>query len=331
MLRRVIVILVCGCLMGGCSALPAEERAFAVALGISKASDQWQVSARIPGYQEEGDYLTLTAQGTSLQEALAGLDAAAPMRMHYGQVRLLIFDRALAETEELPSAMTLLAHRADMRLQAEVCVTQMDMGALMDALDPQTGRRLSKSLDVLLETRHRLGVIPQTSLSAVMRMGQRQCPVMLNIAAGEDGKPSLSGGWLTDQAGAVRVLLSPEETQLLMLMQGALKKTTLTLAGHTVTLTDAKSRLRLNGNEAQCAITLRYTATDLTQAGVVAEVQQAMLALTQRLSEADCDALGLGGCAIRHFRDMGAWSALDWDALYPHLTWRITVTATPPA
>lgn len=331
MLRRVIVILVCGCLMGGCSALPAEERAFAVALGISKASDQWQVSARIPGYQEEGDYLTLTAQGTSLQEALAGLDAAAPMRMHYGQVRLLIFDRAMAETEELPSALTLLAHRSDMRLQAEVCVTQMDMRTLMDALDPQTGTRLSKSLDVLLETRYKLGVIPQTSLSAVMRMGQRQCPVLLNIVAGEDGKPSLSGGWLTDQAGQVRTLLSPEETQLLLLMQGSLKKTTLVLAGHTITLTDAKRHLSLNGNEAQCAITLRYTATDLSQEGVGAEVQRAMLALTQRLAEANCDALGLGGYAIRHFRDMGDWSALNWTALYPQLTWRITVKAEPPA
>lgn len=331
MLRRVIMILVCGCLMGGCSALPAEERAFAVALGITRQAGAWQVSARIPGYQEEGEYLTLTAQGASLQEALAGLDAVAPMRMHYGQVRLLIFDRGLAETAEFPAALTLLAHRADMRLQAEVCVTQMDMPALMDALEPQTGTRLSKSLDVLLETRRKLGVIPQASLSAAMRMGERQCPVMLNIAAGEDGKPTLSGGWLTDQAGQVQAMLSPEETQLLMLMQGALKKTTLALAGHTVTLTDAKRRLSLNGNEARCAVTLRYTSTNLSQEGVEAEVQRAMLALTQRLASANCDALGMGGYAIRHFRDQPAWSALDWAALYPQLTWHITVSAEPPA
>lgn len=327
---RLIVLVLIGCLMGGCSALPAEERSFAVALGVSRNDDAWEVSARIPGYQPDGGYLTLTERGGSLQEALARLDAAAPMRMHFGQVRLLIFSLEEAKSEAFPSLLETIARRADMRLQAEVCVAQENVATLMERLEPQTGTRLSKSLDVLLETRRRLGVIPETSLSSLMRMGERQCPVLLSVSV-ENDSVQLSGGWMVNSQGRVQAKLLPEEIQLLTLMQNRLRKTTLMLPGGMVALTDAGSSISLNGNSAACSLTLHCTSSELSREGVQHQVEQRVLALVEKLAAEDCDALGLGGYAIRHFRDMEAWEQLNWPQVYQQLTWEIKVQAQLPA
>ena len=53
--------------------------------------------------------MTLSARGQSLTEALSQLDAAAPMRMHYGQVRLLVFSRETAESAGFSAALEELA------------------------------------------------------------------------------------------------------------------------------------------------------------------------------------------------------------------------------
>ena len=342
MFRRVTLLLLCGILCGSCSALPAEERSFAVAVGISRAGENWVASARIPDYQQEGGYVTLSARGQSLTEAMSLLDAASPMRMHYGQVRLLIFSRELAESADFPAALEKLAGMPDMRLQAQAGVTAEDMASFMDALSPLTGTRLSKSLDILLDTHQRLGVIPDASLSAIMRMGERQCPVFLSAALTASGGTNdlplqgagevlLSGCWLADASGRVRGYLSARETQLLMLMQNRLRKATITLESGTVTLSDGGSRVRLEGNHAACALTLRYRDASLSREALRQAVRQEAEQVLRQLAAADCDALGLGGLAIRHFPDMEAWRALDWPGLYPSLTWAVWVKLLPPA
>ena len=342
MFRRLMLLFVCGILCGSCSALPAEERSFAVAVGITRAGETWHTTARIPDYQQEGGYVTLSARGQSLTEAMSLLDSAAPMRMHYGQVRLLVFSRETAESADFPAALAELASMPDMRLQAQVCVTEADMAAFMDSLSPLTGTRLSKSLDILLDTHQRLGVIPDASLSAIMRMGERQCPVLLSAAlAGQGGADALplqgagevllSGCWLEDASGRVRGSLSPRETQMLMLMQNRLRKATIPLADGTVTLSDGSGRVRLDGNHVTCALTLRYTDASLAQEALRQAVKQEAEQVLGLLAAADCDALGLGGQAIRHFPDMEAWHALDWPGVYSSLTWEVRVTVLPPA
>ena len=77
-MRRVCCLLLAMLLLTGCSALPEEDRAFAVVLGLDKQGDAWRAWARIPSYQQEGGYLTLSAQGRSLGEVMAQLEAALP-------------------------------------------------------------------------------------------------------------------------------------------------------------------------------------------------------------------------------------------------------------
>lgn len=346
-----MIMLVCFMLAmcTGCAALPAEERSYAVALGISHTAGVWEVSARIPSYQSGGVYTTIRAQGASLAEALAMLDAAAPMRMHYGQARLLILRKELAESSEMASVLEVVGRMPDMRLQAQVCVTGDDLPELMDALSPMTGTRLSKSVDILLETRQKMGVIPGASLSALMRMGERGSPVLAAIAlaneaekggldtsagdqpAGGAGSIQMGGGLLVSLHGAVRDELTAKEIQLLSLLQGRLRKATIEAGAGIITIADAQSDLRLDGNTVICLVKMQYTSADISQEGIMEGLQADFRSLTQKLAAADCDALGLGAQAIRHYRDMAAWHSLNWPEVYPQLQWALEVIAVPAA
>ena len=344
-MRKLMLMAAMLLLCASCTALPAEERSFAVVLGVSEHTGTWEVSARVPTYQSGGGYLTLRAQGSSLSEALAVLDATAPMQMHLGQLRLVVFSQSIAESPAFHSVLAELAARREFRIQAQVGVTADPVADLIDKLEPATGSRLSKSLDVLMEARIEQGVIPRAELSDVLRRGERQSWVAVNVAledtagvaqpgmdapagmqaASGAGKVQLGGGWLIGQNGTANGQLTASETQLLSLMAGKLQKGTLSLREGTVALIQASSKVKLHGNTVACEITLRYGASGLTEAGVQRAVTEACRGVLDKLAAADCDALGLGRQAIRYFPDMAAWHELDWPILYPQLDWQVTV------
>ena len=75
MKRIVTLLLALACT--GCAALPEEERAFAVALGVSGHQGAWTVYARIPTYQSGGGYATVTGEGETLSHALTAVPSAS--------------------------------------------------------------------------------------------------------------------------------------------------------------------------------------------------------------------------------------------------------------
>lgn len=319
-MRRVCCLLLAMLLLTGCSALPEEDRAFAVVLGLDEQGDAWRAWARIPSYQQEGGYLTLSAQGRSLGEAMAQLEGAAPMALHYGQLRMMVFSRALAESAGFPGVLDALASRNGVRSQAALAVTEDDMDSLMDALDPPTGTRLSKSLEGMMAARREQGVIPDATLAGLRRMGERQQPVLMGVMM-EDGM-QLSGGWLFDADGRLRDSLSAAEQQLLSLLSGSFRRGTLSLGEGTLTVTEADSRVRLMGGEAVCSLRLRYTSSSFSEEGASQRLDAALSTLTAKLAAAHCDALGLGRQAIMGCENLEAWHSLDWQARYPALRWR---------
>lgn len=340
-----ILLLVLLCT--GCSALPAEERSFAVALGVEQSGSVWQVSARVPTYQTSGGYMTLKADGTSLAEALALLDATSPMMMHLGQLRMVVFSRGLAESSDFVGALSALSDRHDFRQHALVCATEDTVAELIDKLEPATGSRLSKSLDVMIEARTEQGVIPPATVANILRMGERQGVVLACIAledtanvarpglnqpagmqaASGAGKVQMGGGWLMNAQQIVRGQVTVGEMQLLALMSGSLRKGTLVLQEDTITLLDAMADIAMKEGVAHCAISLRYTGSSMTEEGVRQSLSMACQGVLGKLAAADCDALGLGRRAIIGMPDMAQWHALDWSSRYPMLEWRVTVEA----
>lgn len=147
MKRALCLLLIC-LFCTGCSALPPEERAFCVVLLVDGGAQECTVRVRIPTYQQNGGYQTLSATGATLTDALRTLESAAPMRLHWGQLRLIVLSRAWAA--EIPIVRTLsdLSGVENLRLHASVAVTEEDTTALAEKLVPENGTRLSKSIDV---------------------------------------------------------------------------------------------------------------------------------------------------------------------------------------
>lgn len=218
----------------------------------------------------------------------------------------------------------------NLRLHASVAVTEEDTTELAEKLVPENGTRLSKSIDVMVQARHEQGIIPTCAASMLLRFGSRQSPVLCSAESTTEGF-LLSGAWLTDADGLVRDFLPPEETQILLLMQGELTRTQLLLPEHAIHLTEASTSIRLTENTAACRVNLRYDRADLTPQAVSAETAQACLDVLNRLQAAGCDALGLGRKAIWSAWSMSDWRDSDFPARLQNLRWTVEVRSEPAA
>lgn len=343
-MKRLLLLLMCLGLMGGCSLLPEEERAFAVCLGIDRTGDVWSVSVRLPTYTNVGEYLTVSAQGGSMGEAMTLLDASAPIHVHYGQVRLVIFSQALAQSDAFPAVLSDLSAIGGFRMAAYAAVTADPLPEVMEALSPETGTRLSKFLEVMLSSRVGLGTVPDARMGDILRSGARQSPLLADVAlaAGDAALPGLdapagqtaaeglslqiAGAWLMGLDGRVQGRLTAAEHQMLRLMQGKIKKGAITLGDGSVTVLDSTAQVRWNGSRASCAIRLHVKDAPMTDQELESALVSAAQATLAKLAAADCDALGLGRRQMMRCADWNDWESLDWLHRYPAIPWQVTAT-----
>lgn len=331
MKRLLSLLMMLALLCASCTALPAEERAFAVALCVEKENETWKVHGRIPTYQTGGGYLTVSGDGESLTDALAAMEAAAPMHLHLSQLRLLVLDEALAESNDLSTALRSLAERENMRLQCAVALTSESAKDVAEALKPTTGARLSKSIDVLLESRIEQGTILSASLADVIRMGERQSPVLMALKL-EDKKVSLSGGYALTGALRMAERIEEKDIALLSLLLGQTKNLRVTLDNGSADVREisVKTGLSPDGRNAGVDISLRMTSSALTDAGLEQAVADTCVELLSRLSAKGCDVLGLGRKIIVHAEDMARWHDLDWPSMLRSVGWKVSVRVQGP-
>ena len=302
------------------TALPAEERAFAVALCVEK-DDEWHVHARIPTYQTGGGYMTVTGDGETLTAALSSLDAASPMRINLSQLRMLIADVKLTENGEFKDLLSTIAERPDMRMRCTVAVTDAPVKEVAEALKPATGTRLSKALDHMIDARVEQGVILPAALSDVLRMGQRQSPILAALSL-ENKEINLSGGYTLDGTP-----LTNDETALLSLLLGHAKETQLSLSGESAEVRDASAKVRLSEDHTTARVELMLTAraSTMTRMELEKALISELLPLLARLSVTGCDALGLGRQAIMGTHDVAKWHAMDWLEKYRSVRWEVVI------
>lgn len=330
MMRLLVLLLAMALVLSSCTALPAEERAFAVALMVDGQGVAWTVHARIPTYRTGGGYQTVSGEGNSLAAALNRMEAAAPMQVDLSQLRVLMLDAALGQ--RMGEAMRILSDRPDMRQDCYVLSTREDAAKLADALAPTTGARLSKGLELLLESRIQQGLLPVSTLAEILCMGERQTPVLpLMILAG-DGI-DLSGGLPITVAGTPGGALSPEEMMLLSLLTMKLSSVGLTLQGVSARVRDVSSRISLSDDlqAAEVKLTLRMTEASCTPKALEEALSQALLTLLNRLYAQGCDVLGLARRAMLRCGTWEDWRALDWPDICRNLRWRVSVGVNPPA
>ena len=325
-MKTLILLVLTMMLCSSCTALPAEERAFAVALCVEK-DEAWRVHGRIPTYHSGGGYLSVTGEGDTVEAALSDLDAASPMRINLSQLRLIAADVKLAETGELPALLSALSQRTDMRMQCAVALTAAPAAAVAEALSPSAGARLSKVLDLLLDARIEQGVILPAPLSEVLLCGERKSPILAALAL-EGEEISVLGGYMMDGG-----YIQPEEAALLSLLLGHGRSLRIELPEGYAQVRDASVKLRLSQDMTVARVVLSMTATasDLPAEAIEASLADAVLALLTRLSDRGCDALGLGRQAVMRTHDMRQWHALNWPERYRAVRWEVSVSVQGPA
>lgn len=330
-MKRLICLLLLVACCTSCTALPAEERAFAVALCVEKDGAAWRVHGRIPTYQSGGGYLTVTGEGDSLPTALADMEASAPMPVNLSQLRLLALSENVADAGEVGAVLNALSERSDMRQRCALAMTDVSGATLMEVLEPATGERLSKSIDVLLDSAIERGTILPATLAEVLCMGERQTPVLIALSLKDDAL-ELAGGYpLTDEL-RIGERLSVEETTLLSMLMGHGKTLRLTFSGGSTWVREvsAKASLSENLQTADIQLRLRATGSSFTPEGLEQALAEACLHLLTRLSGEGCDVLGMGRKAILHAHDMAAWHALEWPMRVRQLGWRVSVSVSGP-
>lgn len=325
MTRLLAMLLMTTLLCVSCTALPAEERAFAVVLCVDRQDGDWRVYGRIPTYQTGGGYLTVSGEGDTVAAALADMEAAAPMQVSLSQLRMLVLDESLTE-DGLASALSELAAIPDMRLQCAVALTDAPVQDVAEALRPATGARLSKAIDVLLESRIEQGAVLSAELADVIRMGERQSAVLMAMSV-EDGRITLSGGYALDAAMSLAQHLTAEETALLSLLLERTKTLHLSLPEGNAQVREITARSSLVQGVAEVEISLHCIASALTADALEQSLAVQCVELLSRLSAQGCDVLGMGRKAITRAEDISFWHALDWPARLRALQWRVSVQA----
>lgn len=311
-MKRLLTLFLCAALLTGCTALPGEERSFALCLGIHAAGASVEATVLLPNYKGDNEYLTLSARGKNLSEALIALSAVCPSRLSFGQLRLLLFSEETAADADFPFLLGEVAAISGMRLNVMTLVTRDDMQELMTALRPQSGVRLSKYLDTLLRAQVEMGFLPGTTLSELRRMGQRQSPALgcaalrqedmpedgldgeiAHLPAGNEGEVHFGGCVLLGQDGRMQGRLSLRETQLLTMLLGRTKDLALAWPDAVATLHVRGVRARLESNSLKLHVTARIMTAQGAPAQLTAYLEQDLLDLAARLNASGCDALGL--------------------------------------
>lgn len=314
-MKKLLALLMLLCCTS-CTALPAEERAFAVTLCVEKHGDAWQIYARIPAYKASGEYLTVQGRGRSFNAALVDLDAESPMKVTLSQLRLLV----ISGDVDIHDVLAALSDNLDIRQQCLVAATDMGAEAIMAALIPETGKRLSKTLDLLVESRREQGTIPDAKLAKLLCMGERQSP-MLAYATLEEGMLNLRGGW------AAGNILTQDETALLSLLMGDVKEKYLVLPEGTAHIREASAKATYHKKEHAASVTLHMDVveSELSASELERAIADAALLLLTRLSSKGCDVLGLGRQAMLGMHDMQQWQQLMWKDTYHQVRWEISV------
>lgn len=323
-MKRLLLLLLIPLLCTGCTVLPAEERAFVVALLVEAEGEGYRVYGRIPTYQNGGGYRTATGEGATLEAALLDMESSLPMRADLSQLRLAVMDAALGD--RVMPVLLQLARRQDVRQACLAAVTEENIPALAEAMTPATGERLSKALDVLAQTRREQGMIPHTTLADLVLMGDRETP-LLPLVRLEGKEIDLSGG-MPASSGGVGSACSTAEIGLLALLRGEVKQLTLEAPGGTakVQLLGRKLSLFEDLQHGEVHLTLGMTAGACTPKELEADLAARLLSLLTEFAAGGYDVLGLGRKAAMLSGDL-----TDWQTMLPQIRWTVSVGATGPA
>ncbi len=323
----------------------------------SGSSQSGEQSASAGIEQSEPGYITLSATSTSCLRALSLLSATTPRTVNLGQLREVVLNRALAETDAAFTVLREIHSMYGADGSAIVVVTPDDAGDFIRRQRAVLGIRLSKYLEVLFDSFSKNDVIPpHAQLSAVlaaMESGTRDAACVYAAGNAFDSTLVLDGDSDTDRlpghlprtapamneymgsaifSGAhMTAALTGDETGLLCLITGEARTRTTFIGGAQYRALPTRVTRRVDPDTGELVVHVRMHLTciagePLLTAGELAQrLEQDIANLIRRMQAASSDAAGFGRIAIRRSLTVDDWERENWEARYESAGVRVTV------
>ena len=344
-------------------ALSGTQDAAASSGGASGAEQQGGAEAQALDTGEsdieapEPGYIVLSATAPSCLRALSLLSATTPRTVNLSQLREIVLNRTLAETDATLSILKEIRSMYRANGEAIVVVTPDDAGDFIRRQRAILGVRLSKYLEVLFDHFSELDTIPpDAQLSAVIAaMESGTIDASAVYAAGNrfDSTLALGTGAELDRLPGHLPRTSPaeneylgtalfsgprmtgvltgEETGLLCLMMGAANRRTTFIgnAQYKINLPTRVSR-RIDPSDGALCVNIRMNLTRIageeyiSEAEIAANIERACVNALLRLRAAHSDAVGFGRLAIRKCLTIPEWEGVNWPAVYETLPVRVS-------
>lgn len=349
-------------------ALSGTQEATDGALSGASAQDTAQAPADSAGKGAPGPetaepgYIVLSATSSSCLRALSLLSATTPRTLNLSQLREVVLNRTLAETDATLSILKEIHAMYRANGEAVVVVTPDDAGDFIRRQRAILGIRLSKYLEVLFEHYAQLDVIPPDAqlASVIAAMESHAMDAAAVYAAGNafDSPLVLSGDSDLDRlpghlprtspaeneylgsalfSGArMTGVLTGDETALLCLMMGRAQQRTVFI-GNAQYKTNLRTRVRRAiAEDGALSVRIGMNLTRIAgEAGeapdaIAREIEQSCVQVLRRLQAASCDAAGFGLIAARRYPDIPAWEAAGWENAYEALPVRVSAQLSIP-
>ena len=305
----------------------------------------------------EPGYITLSATAPSCLRALSLLSATTPRTVNLSQLREVVINQALAQTDATLTILREIYAMYRANGEAIVVVTPDDAGDFIRRQRAILGVRLSKYLEVLFEHFSKSDTIPPNAqlASVIAAMESDMIDAAAVYAAGNrfDSTLVLGGSAETDRLpghlprtspaeneylGAALFsgprmtgVLTGEETGLLCLMMGEANRRT-TFIGGAQYRTNLPTRVRRRIDPADGALCVSIEMNLTRIAGeeqaiaqeIAARIERACVDVLLKRRAASCDAVGFGRLAVRKSLTIPQWEARNWPLEYETLPVRVS-------
>lgn len=321
--------------------------------GAAAESDTGESDIEAP----EPGYIVLSATAPSCLRALSLLSATTPRTVNLSQLREIVINRTLAETDATLTILKEIYSMYRANGEAIVVVTPDDAGDFIRRQRAILGVRLSKYLEVLFEHFSQLDTIPpDAQLSAVIAaMESGTIDASAVYAAGNrfDSTLALDTGAELDRLPGHLPRTSPaeneylgtalfsgprmtgvltgEETGLLCLMMGEANRRTTFIgnAQYKINL-PTRVRRRIDPADGALCVNIRMNLTRIageeyvSEEEIAADIERVCVDVLLRMRAAGSDAAGFGRLAIQNSLTVSDWESRNWPAVYETLPVRVS-------
>ena len=319
-----------------------------------------------PNPQEEGEssgmetpepgYIVMSATAPSCLRALSMLSATTPRTVNLSQLREIVLNRTLAETDATLSILKEIHAMYRANGEAIVVVTPDDAVDFIRRQRAILGLRLSKYLEVLFDHFSRQDTIPPdaqlSSVIAAMESDTIDAAVVYAAGNAFDSALVLPGTSDLDRLPGHLPRTSPaeneylgsalfsgprmtgtltgEETGVLCLLMGKAQRhmTFIENAQYKVNLpTRVQRRIDEGGTlSVHIAMNLRHAAGSMSadETPLAAQLERRAMSVLLKLRAASCDAVGFGRIAIRKSPTIAHWEQRRWPDEYETLPVRVS-------